>query len=196
MMIIRPLFYLSTTLPPSDRACIGDVVRPSWYDVFFSAPKQTCGDMVFSGHTSLTVTVICTFLYYGGDLYSKIAYQAIAITCIPVLLVLMALILMLRNHYTVDIVCALFLTPMVFRLYSHEVGEDALLVTNLPEYRSAVNKGNIAKVRELEAMKETELAEYLNYSGEYLGMVSFFVIIFAGVVGLLVEFWQMASHYW
>jgi hypothetical protein len=66
-----------------------------------------CGDLIFSSHTTFALVGVLTYTEYGGALIVKL------VTWVAVF-VLSVLIVASRKHYTVDVVVAWYVVPLVF----------------------------------------------------------------------------------
>lgn len=121
--MLRAATYLSTTLPGSaDHCLIGDELRPPTLMECFYKPASlytNCGDLVFSGHMFIVVLVVCAIYQYSARMWSLSSMGHSVLTCTAVLLALLQAcsIIAARNHYTVDVVVAVYLAPMVWGLY-------------------------------------------------------------------------------
>eukprot|EP01083_Nonionella_stella_P289594 985483_1 len=130
VIILRTFSFLSTSLPsPSHHCRIGSTT----YDppnnvsqiIFRIDPTTGCGDLVFSGHTSTVLTIALTASHYSYYLFPKFwKYIAFAIY-LPITLILSALIIIAQNHYTVDIVVALYTVPLLYYFLWHTLPDPA-----------------------------------------------------------------------
>lgn len=114
---LRILSFSSTQLPGPNYHCrLPEVtaVRPMplswWGHLVVDVAKGTthgCGDLIFSSHTTFALVGILTYTEYGGLLITKaIAWLMVA--------TLSVLIVASRKHYTVDVVIAWYVVPLVF----------------------------------------------------------------------------------
>ena len=117
--ILRCLSFLSTMLPGPRYHC-----RPG--SKKYNPPKNVkeiftrtdffngCGDLIFSNHTVLNMTANMILIdYIYPQFYMKIYLWA----CTAVFLLL---VIACRKHYTVDIVVALYVVPLMYSyLYTH-----------------------------------------------------------------------------
>lgn len=87
----------------------------SWYELLFRMDVTGgCGDLIFSGHVSISLSVLISLYLYGMYLYPKIVYWVfISLTSCSYIL-MMLLIIASRKHYTVDVFIALYTTPLVY----------------------------------------------------------------------------------
>ena len=134
-----------TSLPDASPTCVAQFVGPSgeykkeamFPKVFIRAFKflmrptayVTCGDMIFSGHT--TVLIMCAMIFRkycrGKLLRSKVFFRSFHISenlcwwCRRTVYVISgigaSLIIGTRLHYTLDVFIAVYLTQRTFRAY-------------------------------------------------------------------------------
>ena len=133
---LRFLTYISTTLPGSAKHCL-----PSNPNIVKDQPKTTsdilfritlpgvgdgksgtynCGDLTFSGHILMTMTSAFCCLRYAPNAYMMTArvedwfrglvWATVAMQCI--------FTIMARNHYTMDVVISLYVTPLLWSFYT------------------------------------------------------------------------------
>lgn len=159
--ILRIPTYLTTTLPGAAPHCQSvrwpsNFPRPKggWeenqkhlrtvWDLFSSTYNLThnsnCGDLVFSGHTVTTATLLVAVCYYADQMLPKWMRNIIVVTSTLLLLLQVFLIVTVHNHYTVDVVIAAYLAPLNFWAWLHlaptESGADCSRETSTP--RSAL----------------------------------------------------------
>jgi hypothetical protein len=125
--LLRGATYLSTSLPGTAKQCrVGaeDLdPPPTLLDCFtrMVSVNGNCGDLNFSGHVLLLVIGILFVRQFGPKMwqYEPNGYIDIALTgfAIGVSIVQILLILGARHHYTVDIVVALYTTPMLWHFF-------------------------------------------------------------------------------
>merc|ERR1712151_1280619 len=101
------------------------------------------------------------------------------------------LIVMAKNHYTVDMVVGVVVAAMAFRLYDHEVGPDARPAHFIEAYKEAKRQQPSSQASEekkaaLLNMNEKEFAEHVQYAGSTIGGVVMVLICvsFIGLVGM------------
>ncbi|CAE7736214.1 IPCS1, partial [Symbiodinium necroappetens] len=155
--ILRIPTYLTTTLPGAAPHCQSvrwpsNFPRPKggWeenqkhlrtvWDLFSSTYNLThnsnCGDLVFSGHTVTTATLLVAVCYYADQMLPKWMRNIIVVTSTLLLLLQVFLIVTVHNHYTVDVVIAAYLAPLNFWAWLHlaptESGADCSRETSTP----------------------------------------------------------------
>ena len=129
MFLLRSLTIVSTALPNPNPACKFSETHPkSFNDLLHTAlsefPPPSCGNLVFSGHTTLLTLLFLT--EYRHKLY--VMTQSKIINCILfVISVLKTLVgylsvISCRSHYTVDVVLAIIITTLVYRLFDVSEG--------------------------------------------------------------------------
>jgi len=133
---LRFLTYMSTTLPGSAKHCL-----PSNPNIAKDQPKTVsdilfritldgvgdgrpgtynCGDLTFSGHILITMTCALCCLRYAPNAYmmtpsvqgwfTAMVWATVAMQC--------TLTIMARNHYTMDVVISVYLTPLLWNFYT------------------------------------------------------------------------------
>ena len=125
--LFRSFSLLTTTMPPTDPRCT--YKKRGWHQIPFMAfeimTKQgnTCSDKIFSGHSSMA-TLICLF-WLGAllrpetpqtnsiSLWRKFA--AVGIVTWTTLVYVFCVLC--RNHYSIDIVVAIFVCSGIFSVY-------------------------------------------------------------------------------
>lgn len=116
--MLRVVSFTATQLPSPSRHCQPGVAEPldwpqrplDWLVV--NVPRQAshgCGDLVFSSHVTFGLVFALTIWHYSTQLASRF---------LMVLLVIAQIVGILgaRKHYTVDIVVALYVVPLVWGL--------------------------------------------------------------------------------
>ncbi len=131
---LRFCTYMATTMPGTTTHCLPghlDEVHPpqptTLREVFITRialnPGNNCGDLMFSGHMFGTITPILMVAKYGKatlvdtniirqrtfNFYIHFMYCLIPIQGM--------FIIMMRNHYTSDVVVSCYLTPLLWRFY-------------------------------------------------------------------------------
>jgi hypothetical protein len=106
--ILRPIFYLSTSLPGPAAHCIGaeeDMNQPhSAKEIFLEAvPGANCGDLVFSGHMLMVTTCWMMQYKYFGGMFGKNAQQLVLYGGALLMLLQAFIVCATRSHYTVDV---------------------------------------------------------------------------------------------
>ena len=100
------LITISVTILPNPNIHNNNEKRPKYMRIFCGG----CNDLIFSGHMSLMLLLL---LYISKSVPSIIGKVGILIYALLYSIV----ILLLRNHYTVDIVLAWFITIATYALY-------------------------------------------------------------------------------
>lgn len=110
--LLRIITFVSTLLPSPAAHCLPDSID-------YNPPKNTiemltrldlykgCGDLIFSSHTLIAINMALVVHHYSVDKRFKLIFWALTIT-------LILMIIVSRNHYTVDIVVASYVTPLVW----------------------------------------------------------------------------------
>jgi PAP2 superfamily C-terminal len=124
--VLRFLNFLSASLPGPAPHCQpgAPLYRTSWtvYEIFTRRSRvhtePNCGDLVFSGHT-FQVTSFCVIMLANMPGLLPPRYQAtvgrfLSTVLISTVLVIPYFILAARNHFTVDVVIALYVAPMTW----------------------------------------------------------------------------------
>lgn len=199
----RPLFYLVTSLPGPAAKCVGpheESVRPkNWYQIFydFSLGGDNCGDLIFSGHMSSLMVLICCFFEYGRRLLDPHVtfFNVVRVFLVVVVLLQTVLISAAKNHYTVDMVCAIFIGLMGWRLYYHEFGPDPEPIEFHADFKAAENSEQNPKAKEellARCSDDAAFANYVDYDGFAIGaavmgliVIAFFLIIYSTFAALL-----------
>ena len=127
--LVRSLSLMLTILPDPSLSCVSDAIAGSpGENLFFEALRSTvqlrknCGDMIFSGHTSLMITSSLFFSrYLDGVIHSPLLRIAGLSICWLVVLGGCLSIIITRLHYTIDVVVAIFAVTMIFRYYHYLV---------------------------------------------------------------------------
>lgn len=133
--VIRFLMYCSTSLPSPATHCLpeSDQYHPPQsllqiFTRFSSFNDLNCGDLIFSGHMfqSISFTII-TYLY-AFDLFSVIFSNVLFIIQILNSLAQIFFIIASRNHYTIDIITAIYvcLTLWYINLNEYYLNNDFL----------------------------------------------------------------------
>jgi hypothetical protein len=120
--MFRPLFYLSTSLPGPGQHCMGEeeIENHPWTakEIFFGVnPTSNCGDLIFSGHVLMAVTVLMTQHRYWGEMSGPGA-QKVVLGVGTLLIAGQAFTaISTRSHYTVDIVTGAFMAIFNWMLH-------------------------------------------------------------------------------
>jgi len=123
---IRALVYLSTRLPGPPNHCQPKIVAGAGgkdrlpragnsdiASIFALEFEESCGDLIFSGHTINIVVILVCLYYYVNRMYGperKIAARCVLMIVTLLVLANLFLILCAKNHYTVDILCSILIT--------------------------------------------------------------------------------------
>jgi hypothetical protein len=127
--LFRSFSLLTTIMPPTDPRCT--YKRRSWHQIPFMAVEimtkrgNTCSDKIFSGHSSMA-TFICLFWLGallrpepGNNQNSPVSlwrkFSAIGIFTWTTLVYVFCVLC--RNHYSIDIVVAIFVCTGIFSVY-------------------------------------------------------------------------------
>lgn len=101
LMALRGIFFSVTLLPDSSQMC------------FESNHLGSCFDLIFSGHS--TIMLLCSFIIneffnIGIFVYIFLMFKNF---------VTFLLIILCRNHYTIDVLISIFMTYFVYSLVSN-----------------------------------------------------------------------------
>jgi len=109
--LLRPLFYLSTSLPGPASHCQGEQEASNQPDsavsIFLEAvPGANCGDLIFSGHMLMVTTCwMVQYRYYGEMFGMDSTIRKVVLYVGGILIAVQAyVVICTRNHYSVDIV--------------------------------------------------------------------------------------------
>lgn len=165
VFILRILCIFSTTLPDASPKCFDQFgtdeasykSKPMFPIVFWrafvllTAPGQhvTCGDMVFSGHSTCLYFVIMLFMEYCQPKYfiqkplpcstpfGWLRNPTLCFLLRTIMMILPAvgiiLIIASKFHYTLDVVLAIFISHVGFRQY-HDWIEWGVIGRKLPQF--------------------------------------------------------------
>ncbi|KAJ2523347.1 hypothetical protein H4217_000139 [Coemansia sp. RSA 1939] len=120
LYFLRSLTISVTTVPPSIASCAIVAPQSAWH-VILATPQilagsiGQCTDKIFSGHTAI-LTVSFLFLRRYATHWAVVAYSATHMT-LGILSVLLV-----RYHYTIDVVIGLLLTLAVHHAYYAALG--------------------------------------------------------------------------
>ena len=115
---LRCITFVVTYPPPPAEFCRAAWSPPTGVDELFnplSAPRTGCGDQMFSGHTThaaLVVIMVCR--YYRSPFY------LFPILAIGLTIAMVIIMIMFREHYTSDIVVALYVTILAWLVTPRE----------------------------------------------------------------------------
>ena len=127
---LRFCTYIGTTLPGSADHCFGDfrgmdppkptTLREVFFTRFALAPGNNCGDLAYSGHIfQCFLEILIIFKYSKACLRLPPILHTmllVIVTCCAIIQV--PILLSARNHYTVDVVIALYVTPLLWFWHS------------------------------------------------------------------------------
>jgi PAP2 superfamily C-terminal len=114
-IILRCLSFSVTLLPSPHSHCSKARAKPprSISDIFFRFDSdESCGDLIFSGHTLHTLSIVIGMIDYSKS-------TLIALLLLPVVFLMGIAIIAQRSHYTVDVVIALYTVPLVWSSLRH-----------------------------------------------------------------------------
>jgi len=154
---IRALVYLSTRIPGPANHCQPKIVADGGgkdrlprfgnsdiASIFALEFEESCGDLIFSGHTINIVAILVCLYYYVNVMYGERKIAARCVLMIVTLLVLANLFLILcaKNHYTVDILCSILITAPcaicdILLISDFPLGEASDKVMGAPEQGTA-----------------------------------------------------------
>ncbi|CAD2222952.1 hypothetical protein AGDE_16336 [Angomonas deanei] len=131
---LRMCCYLVTSLPGPAQHCIVDMNnKPKTVMDILTSPRVggNCGDLIFSGHMLTVVTIFSIIQLYVECIFSRRTSLLVLLALSPLAFWQVLNILLLRAHYTVDMVVAvevaLFLNLTLHRLWwvsDHAVCEE------------------------------------------------------------------------
>jgi len=126
MHCARFSMYIVTSLPGANDRCLPPRVFESpqtWYSVFYYPVKGNCGDLVFSGHTMTCIMTIWFLDNYAeaAFLWSNYVHRTVIRSMYVFMVWQIFCIISARNHYTVDIVVALWFAPLFIFWYNRKV---------------------------------------------------------------------------
>lgn len=118
-IILRTISFLSTSLPSPSHHCrpgSTDYAAPSDAEEIAGRmdPVSGCGDLIFSGHTSNTLIMTLTVSYYAYYLLPRWWKWITFGICVPFVIIMGTFIIIAQNHYTVDVVVALYTVPLLY----------------------------------------------------------------------------------
>ena len=137
--ILRFLTYISTTLPGSAKHClpsnptidkdqpktISDILLrisvdvPGFEQDNGRSGTYNCGDLTFSGHILLVMTfAFCCLRYVPSALKMSTRVESWFKICVWATVMMQCIFtIMDRNHYTMDVVISLYLTPLLWSFH-------------------------------------------------------------------------------
>jgi hypothetical protein len=115
---LRCITFIVTYPPPPAEFCREAWSPPTGIDELFnpvSSPRTGCGDILFSGHTT-TALLVCIMVvrYYRSPFY------LLPIIAIGLMISMILIMIIFREHYSADIVTATYVTIMSWFLTPRE----------------------------------------------------------------------------
>ncbi|ORZ41200.1 PAP2 superfamily C-terminal-domain-containing protein [Catenaria anguillulae PL171] len=111
LLIFRSITINVTTVPDPNPVCQNRVPSPSFFRQVNPFFPDTCGDMIYSGHSVVLTIVALAWHQYGPQHWSvKRSIWALSILG-------MLSLIACRYHYTVDVVLSFGLTWLTWQLY-------------------------------------------------------------------------------
>lgn len=139
---LRCMSFIFTILPsPSDQCNLQSTEYnpPKNIDEIFTRFDMFngCGDLIFSGHTTIIIIISLTIMYYSIGLFNNKRNEKIfLIFIIFYTLFFFVVILIARNHYTVDVVIAIYTCILCFYLVINDF--KIKRQEKLPEYNEEI----------------------------------------------------------
>lgn len=125
----RIISFTSTQLPGPNYHCrVGSpaaVLPPpkNLQDVFFLNLSRGvlfgCGDLIFSSHMTFSLAIVLTYNRFGTTRFLK--YLGFLLSFVQSCLIIAS-----RKHYSVDVVVAWYVVPLVFYFVDHKLAIDAV----------------------------------------------------------------------
>mmetsp|Transcript_2458 Transcript_2458/g.5631 ORF Transcript_2458/g.5631 Transcript_2458/m.5631 type:complete len:322 (-) Transcript_2458:234-1199(-) len=123
---MRGGMYLVTAIPGSADRCLKDAhpeqYKPSFSEIFykFGDVYHNCGDLMFSGHMLLMLSLTMSLYHYGESAFWISPRRNRALLTIYLLLCVLQTVLILaaRHHYTSDVVVAWYISPLLWYYHS------------------------------------------------------------------------------
>lgn len=117
---LRCFSFIFTRLPsPSDQCKLNskEYNPPTIHDIFSRFDMfNGCGDLIFSGHTTIIMIVSLTIIYYMKGIFTKKTEIKLNVFILLYTLFFLIVIIIARNHYTVDVVVAVYTCILCFYL--------------------------------------------------------------------------------
>ncbi len=140
--LLRILTYLSTSLPGSADHC--KVGSPEynppqhWYQAFYKLDgfgiPDNCGDLIFSGHMLQMMVAMLCFNKYADNVMTKKISMSLKILSWLLIPLEAFFIISSRNHYTVDITVAIYVSVLLWIVYNTHIQSKDLWI--LPKINS------------------------------------------------------------
>ncbi|EJW03963.1 hypothetical protein EDEG_01730 [Edhazardia aedis USNM 41457] len=114
--LLRICVVSQTNLPPPSINC-----RKIVTNFLTEFGQDRCGDLIFSGHTIPLTVCSYTWLTYSffEDFIGKIMKHILSICIALVGFITVFLIIICRNHYTIDVILAIYTTTSVWIIYGY-----------------------------------------------------------------------------
>ncbi|EJW03964.1 hypothetical protein EDEG_01731 [Edhazardia aedis USNM 41457] len=114
--LMRICVVSQTNLPPPSINC-----RKVVTNFLTEFGQDRCGDLIFSGHTIPLTVCSYTWLTYSffEDFIGKIMKHILSICIALVGFITVFLIIICRNHYTIDVILAIYTTTSVWIIYGY-----------------------------------------------------------------------------
>lgn len=119
---VRATMFISTTLPGSAEHCLdphewrkNQPKSPFTLMPNPGFPYKNCGDLIFSGHMLMSIVNFATLQRYARPMYglSKFNYCFLMLLASALVMSQALLIIASRSHYTIDVVVALYIVPLL-----------------------------------------------------------------------------------
>jgi len=130
LQTLRATTFLVTTLPDPQPVCHMNSSKyhpPTLSQVFYKYNEFVCGDLVFSGHTLSTMTVVMIVFWYSARVMPQAAAVVSKIVVVLLECIILPMVVAARNHYSVDILVSLYITPLMFYWISKRMKPSKLL---------------------------------------------------------------------
>ncbi len=148
--LLRAFSYLPTNIPGSAEHCIegfdNEVKKKSLSQCFYKTASvdMNCGDLMFSGHMLLCLLAFLVIDRYGGYICFKPRWWIPSVlqkNPISLMILILAvtqsiLILAARHHYTSDVICAYYVTPMLWYWHNTYLSEEDVV----PDWKRIASK--------------------------------------------------------
>eukprot|EP01083_Nonionella_stella_P182679 657928_1 len=136
-VLCRCITFLSTSLPGPAPHCQPHSHEYNPPETMYEVASRIdvfkgCGDLIFSSHSALSLSIVLTVFVYGKLLVPH-AYFKCMFYCVivPLELLLFILIIAARKHYTVDVVVAAYTTPLLYYASYYFVKDQVNVVDEL-----------------------------------------------------------------
>lgn len=139
-ILLRCLTFMVTVLPGPAPHCKADRHNPptSLNEIIFRFDSLTgCGDLIFSSHTLIAINFALCVNHYCTRRIIKILMWTLAVA-------MSLAIVAARHHYTVDVVIAWYVVPLVWNQYLQ--WKQDLPFPLLPEDKQLVNSAELQTV--------------------------------------------------